>query len=80
MSSGYHSLKLDERSSYPTTFACQVGRFRYKRLLFGAATAGDIFQRKIDKMFKNLPNVFHIADDILVVGYDSDGMDHDNTL
>ena len=27
-----------------------------------------------------MPNVFGIADDILVVGYEDDGMDHDNTL
>ena len=25
---GYHNIKLDERSSYLTTFACQFGRFR----------------------------------------------------
>ena len=31
---------------------------------------------KIDEIFKDLPNVFGIADDILVVGYDSDGNDH----
>ena len=29
-SSGYHSLKLDEKSSYLTTFACQFGCYRYK--------------------------------------------------
>ena len=33
---------------------------------------------KIDRIFKDLPNVFHIADDILVVVYDSDGKDHDD--
>ena len=46
VSSGDHNLKLDEKSSYITTFACQVGRYRYKRLWFGAAPAGDMFQRK----------------------------------
>ena len=39
-----------------------------------------MFQRKIDETFKNLPNVFGIMDDILVVGCDSDGKDHDATL
>ena len=80
VSSGYHNIKLDRKSSYLTTFACQFGRCRYKRLLFGAAPAGDIFQRKIDEIFKELPNVFDIADDILVVGYDVDGKGHDDTL
>ena len=39
-----------------------------------------MFQRKKDEIFKDLPNVFGVAYDILVVGYDSDGKDHDGTL
>ena len=39
-----------------------------------------MFQCKIDEIFKNLPNVFGIADDILLVDYDTDGKDHDETL
>ena len=35
---------------------------------------------KIDEIFKDLPNVFGIVDDIIVVGFDSDGKDHDKTL
>ena len=79
-SSSYHNLKLDKRSSYLTKFACQFVRYRYKRLAFGAAPEGDMFQQKIDEIFKDLPNVLGIAGDILVVGYDSDGKDHDDTL
>ena len=37
------------------------------RLLFGAAPTGDLFQSKIDEIFKNLLDVFGIVDDILVV-------------
>ena len=51
-----------------------------KRLPFGLAPTGDMFQQKIDKILKNLPDVFGIADDILVVGYDTDGKDHDEML
>ena len=29
-SSGYHNLKLDEKSVYLTTFACPFGMYRYK--------------------------------------------------
>ena len=79
VSPGYHNIKLDKRSSYLTTFAGQFGRYRYKRMLFGAAPTGNMFQWKI-KIFKHLPNVFGIADDILVVGYDSDDKDHDEML
>ena len=79
-SSGYHNLKADEKSLFLTTFACQFGRHRYKRLPFGMTPAEDMFQRAIDEIFKDLPNVYGIADDILVVGYDIDGKDHDDTL
>ena len=39
-----------------------------------------MFQWKIDEIFKELPNVFSIADDILAVWYNSNGRDHDKTL
>ena len=64
---GYHNLKLDKQSSYLMTFACPFGRYRYKCLLIGAALAGDIFQHKIDEIFSDMPSVFGIADDILVI-------------
>ena len=38
-----------------------------------------MFQRKIDEI-SELPNVFGIADDILVVGYDENSSDHDDLL
>ena len=31
-------------------------------------------------MLKDLPNVFGIADDILIVGYNADGRDYDKTM
>ena len=80
VSSRYHNLKLDNKSSYLTTFACQFGRYRYKQLLFGAVPAGDLFQQKVDEIFNDMPNVFGIADDILVAGYDDEGRDHNKTV
>ena len=37
-------------------------------------------KRETDEIVKNLPNVFGIAGDILVVGYDIAGKDHDGTI
>ena len=39
-----------------------------------------MFQRKIDEIIKDLPNVFGIKGDILIIGYDSNGTCHDRTL
>ena len=77
---GYHNLKLDKQSSYLTTFACSFDKYRYKWLPFGAVPAGDMFQHKIDKIFNDMQNVFGIADDILVIGYNKDGADHDEAV
>ena len=76
--SSFHNLKLDKKSSYLTTFVYQFGRSRYVRLPFGAAPAGNMFQRKIAEKFKNIPNIFGIPDDLLVVGYNGSGMDMTN--
>ena len=77
---GYHNLKLDKQLSYLTTFACLFGRYRYKQVPFRAVPAGDMFQCKFDEIFNNMPNVFSIADNILVIGYDKDGTDHDEAV
>ena len=80
VSLGHHNLKLDKQSSYLTTFACPFGKYRYKHLSLGAVLAGNIFQCKIDEIFNDMPDVFGIADDILVMGYDKDGTDHDEAV
>ena len=40
----------------------------------------DMFQGKIDEIFRCLPNVFGIADDTLIVWYDVKGRDHNMAL
>ena len=39
-----------------------------------------MFQCKTDKIFNDMPNVFGIADDILVIGCDKDRTDHDEAV
>ena len=36
---------------------------------------GDMFQHKIDEICNNMPNIFGIADDILMIRYDKNGAD-----
>ena len=79
-SSGYHNLQLDNKSSYLTMFMCPFGRYRYKCLPFGALSVGDMFQHKIDEIFNDMPNVFGITDNILVISYNEDGADHDTAV
>ena len=39
-----------------------------------------MLQRKIAEILKEIPNVYGIANDILVLGYDDNDRDHENTL
>ena len=78
--SGYWNIKLDEESSYHTTFNTPYGRHRFMRLPFGLNCAQDVFQKKVDETFSDITGVYGISDDIIVIGYTSDGSDHDANL
>ena len=39
-----------------------------------------MFQKKINELFSGMPNVFDIADDILIAGFNEQDNDHDETL
>ena len=60
-SSGYPNLKLNEESSNLTTSSWPFGRYWYTKLSFGAALVGDMFQKKIHKLFNDIPNVLSLA-------------------
>ena len=44
----YWHQKLDEASSYLTTFNMEFSRYRYTVMPFGITVARDIFQRKLE--------------------------------
>ena len=52
VSSGYHKLKLDGKSSHLTTFTCPFGGYRYKWLPCRAVPVDNMFQHKIDEIFR----------------------------
>ena len=75
---GYYHVELDYESSLLCTFNTPFGRFRPTRLPFGVKIAQDIFQRRLDEILKDIPNVAGIADDILVFG--SSDVEHDQAF
>ena len=52
---GFWHEALDEESSYLTTFGTKFGRFQFTVMPFDISVAGDVFQRKLDIIFGNLP-------------------------
>ena len=74
----YWSVKLDESSSYLTTFGTLFGRYRYLTLPFGISASSDLLQMKVNAIFEGLPSVAAIVDDILIYGRTRD--EHDRNL
>ena len=65
---GFWQVKLDETSSYLTTFWTPFGRYRWLRMPFGIATAPEEYQRRQHEVLEGLPGIHVIADDILITG------------
>ena len=74
---GYWHLRLDEASSYLTTFNTEIGRYRFAVMAFDITVAGDVFQCKLDDCFGHIKNLIVIADDIMIVGKKHHHKDHD---
>ncbi len=66
--SAYQQIELDEDSKQFTTINTSKGLFQYNRLPFGISTAPSIFQRIMENVLRDLPNVSVYLDDILVSG------------
>jgi len=66
--SGYWHVPLDKESSFLTTFNTPWGKCRWLRLPFGLRVAGDVFQERIDRVLRSVPNSVGIVDDILCHG------------
>ena len=75
---GYWNVKLDEESSYLTTFNTPFGRYRFLWLPFGLKVSQDIFQCLMDDAYQNCRGAVNIADDVVVYGRDE--KDHDRNL
>lgn len=60
--------KLDNDSSYMTTFWTPWSRKHWLKLPFGVSVAPEVYQRKQHELLAGLSGVEPIADDILIVG------------
>ena len=68
MKDGYWHIKLDEESSYLTTFSTPFGKYRFKRLPFGLCVSQDVFQRKVDETYSPCEGTIGISDDVTLHG------------
>ena len=76
--SGFLQMKLDEESSYKTTFAIPYGRYRYLRLPFGIKSAPEVYHRTVADLFSDIEGVETYIDDFIIHG--STEEQHDQRL
>ena len=61
--------KLDQESSYKTTFNTPFGQYRWLRMPFGISSAPEVWQRTMHELVEGLPGVEVIADDFVIAGF-----------
>ena len=71
-------VHLTEESSKLLVINTHKGRYRFKRMPFGAKMSQDVFQMKMDLIMERCPGVISIHDDIAVYGVSDE--DHDANL
>ena len=75
--SGYWNVKLEDESKLLTTFNTPYRRYCFRRLPFGLISAQDVFQKKVDQTFEDLPGVIAIA---IIVVFGKTEAEHDKHL
>ena len=75
---GYWMVELDPESRKYTMMALDIGRFQWTQLPMGSIVAQDVFQRKLDAIFLDIPGVTGIADDMIIYGRSD--LEHDRYL
>ena len=68
MKKGYWMVILYQVSRPLTCMLKVIGRFQWTWLPMGTVVAFDVFQRKLDDIFHNVPGVTGIADDMVIYG------------
>ena len=68
-------VHLTEESSKLLEINTHKGRYRFKRMPFGAKMSQDVFQMKMDLIIERCPGVISIHDDIVVYGVSDEDYD-----
>ena len=78
--SSFFSHKLQEEYSKLMTFGTAYGRYRYLRMPMGASLSSDVYQYNVDGHLEDIQNCMAIPDDIIIYGFDKEGVDYDRTV
>ena len=67
---GYWMVELHPDSRKLMTMALDIRRFQLTQFPVGSIIAQDVFQRKLDSIFLDIPGVTGIANDMIIYGKD----------
>ena len=65
---GFHQVELAEESREITTFVTHRGLYRYRRLMFGIASAPENYQKIMKDVLRDCKGAANIANDVIVHG------------
>ena len=74
--SGFWQIPLSEESQHYTTFISPFGRYCFRKLPFGIASAPELFQRRISTVLQGLDGVLCHMGDVLIFGATQAEHDH----
>ena len=63
----YYNIRISQQGSNLCTIILPWGKYRYKRLLMGVSNSQEIFQEKINKMFRGLEFIRPYINDLLMI-------------
>jgi hypothetical protein len=78
--SGFLKTKLNEKSSYLTTFYTPTGRYRWLRLPFGIKSAPEIFQHIMDQILEGIEGAAAVMHYMYILIGGRDLKHHDKIL
>lgn len=64
--SGYHQIQVEQTDTQKTAFTWKRKQYVFNRMPFGLCNAPSTFQRAMDIIFKEEPNVICYLDDIII--------------
>ncbi|XP_063894989.1 uncharacterized protein K02A2.6-like [Helicoverpa armigera] len=68
LSQAYAQFELDDTRKY-TVINTHKGLFMYNRLVYGLSSSPGIFQRRLEQLFNDIPQVGVFLDDIIITGF-----------
>ena len=81
---GFWYVKLNEESSYLTTFNTPFGHYWWQHLPFSISSTQEVLQHRMHELIEGLTGTEVVADDFIVVGFGDTikaaNCNHDNTL